>query len=283
MAAKPNPNDPVVITVGNEKITKSEFEGFMERLPEQLKQQLKTVPKRQVAQDYANLRVLAGEAKRRKLDESDEVKQQIQLQSANILINALYRDVEKSVNVTDAAMEKYFNENKAQFEKVKASHILIRFKDSPVPVRAEQKDLTKEEALAKAVAIKKQLDAGGNFAEIAKKESDDAGSGANGGELGAFGRGQMVPPFEQAAFAMAVGKISDPVESQFGYHVIRVDEQQGKDFASAKEQIAKTLKPETAKKTMEDIRTGAKVTFDDAYFGPVMPPAAPAPPGPPQP
>lgn len=283
-AAKPaNPNDPVVLTCGDEKVTKSEFEGFMARLPEQLRQQLANVPKRQVAQDYANLRILAAEAKRRKLDQSDEVRQQIQLQSDNILINALYRDVEKTVDVTDEAMMKYFNDNKAQFEKVKARHILIRFKDSPVPVRPDQKDLTKEEALAKAQTLKKQIEGGADFAELAKKESDDSGSGANGGDLGAFGRGQMVPPFEEAAFSLPVGKVSDPVESQFGYHVIQVQEQQGKDFATAKEQIAKQLKPDTARKKMEEIRTGSKVTFDDAYFGPALPPGPPAPPGPPKP
>jgi peptidyl-prolyl cis-trans isomerase C len=275
-----NPNDPVVLTVGDEKVTKGEFEGFMARLPEQLRQQLASVPKRQVAQDYANLRVLAAEAKRRKLDETDEVRQQIQLQSDNILINALYRDVEKGVNVSDAAMQKYFDENKAQFEKVKARHILIRFKDSPVPVRGEQKDLTKEEALAKLQGLKKQIEGGADFAELAKKESDDTGSGANGGDLGAFGRGQMVPPFEQAAFALPVGKLSEPVESQFGYHLIQVQEQQGKDFASAKEQIAQRLKPETARKQMEEIRTSGKVTFDEGYFGPATaPPPAAAPPG----
>ena len=284
-----NPNDPVVLTYGDERVTKSEFEGFLARLPEQLRQQLANVPKRQVAQDYANLRILSSEAKRRKLDQSEEVRQQLQLQTDNILINALYKDVEKSVNVSDEAMMKYFNENKAQFEKVKARHILIRFKDSPVPVRPEQKELTKEEALAKALALKKQIDAGADFAELAKKESDDSGSGANGGDLGSFGRGQMVPPFEQAAFSLPVGKTSDPVESQFGYHVIQVLEQEGKDFAAAKEQIAQRLKPETARKSMEAIRTGRKVTFDDGYFGAAIPPGAPPvappppPPGPPKP
>jgi len=281
--AKPvNPNDPVVITAGTEKITKAQFESFMARLPEQIQRQLQNVPKRKVAQDYANLMVLAAEARRRKLDQSEEVQQQLELQTNNILIQALYRDVEKSIAVDDAAMKAYFDQNKAQFEKVKARHILIRFKDSPVPLKEGQKDLTKEEALAKTNDLKKQIDGGADFATLAKKESDDSGSGANGGELGTFGRGQMVPPFEQAAFTLPVGKLSDAVESQFGYHLIRVDER-ADSFEANKEQIAARLKPETAAKKMEELRGATTVTFDDAYFGPAEPPAPPAPPAPPKP
>lgn len=285
-AAKPaaDPNDPVVITVGDEKVTKSEFEAFIGNLPEQIKAQIATVPKIQIAKDYANLRALTAEAKRRKLDQSQEVIQQMKLQNANLLVNALFRDVEKNLPLDEAAQKDFYEKNKAQFEKVRARHILIRFKDSPVPVREGQKDLTKEEALAKATDIKKQLDGGKDFAELAKAESDDAGSGAQGGDLSSFGRGQMVPPFEQAAFALPVGKVSDPVESQFGYHIIKVEEQIGREFAGVKDQIVAKMKPEQARKAVDELKNSVKTTFDDKYFAdPAAAAAAPAPPAPPKP
>jgi len=133
------------------------------------------------------------------------------------------------------------------------------------------KDLTEEEALAKATEIKKKLDGGADFATLAKAESDDTGSGANGGDLGNFKHGQMVPAFEAAAFALPTGKVSDPVKTQFGYHLIRMDSKESKTFEQAKAEIVEKLGPEAAKKQADDLRAAAKVTFDDSFFGPVEP------------
>ncbi len=271
--------NPVVISVGAEQITKADFEMFLAALPDQVKAQMATVPKRRIAEQIADIKVFAAEARRRKLDQGAMA--QIEMDQA--LASSLFRDIQAKTNPTAADMQAYYEKNKDQYQKVKARHILLRFKGSPVPVREGQKDLTKEESLAKALELKKAIDAGGDFAALAKKESDDAGSGANGGDLGAFGRGMMVPPFEQAAFSLPIGKTSDPVESQFGYHIIQVQEQLGKDFASAKAEIEPKLKPELAQKAMGDIKAAGKVVFNDAYFAEPVPPVPPAPPAAPKP
>ena len=101
--------------------------------------------------------------------------------------------------------------------KVQASHILYMYKG---PRARPTVTRTKEEAMKAAEATLAKLKAGGNFEELAKSESD-CPSKARGGDLGAFGRGQMVPPFEKAAFALKVGELSGIVESPFGYHVIK--------------------------------------------------------------
>jgi len=271
--------NPVVLTVGGEQITKSDFEAFLAGLPDQVKAQMATVPKKRIAEQIADIKVFAAEARRRSLDQTPMAR--IEMDQA--LASSLFRDVQGKINPTDADMQAYYEKNKDQYQKVKARHILLRFKGSPVPVKEGQKDLTKEEALAKALELKKAIDGGADFAELAKKESDDAGSGANGGDLGAFGRGMMVPPFEAAAFSMPVGKTSDPVESQFGYHIIQVQEQLGKDFATAKAEIEPKLKPELAQKAMKDIKDASKIVFNESYFAEPAPPAAPKPPTPPKP
>jgi parvulin-like peptidyl-prolyl isomerase len=104
-------------------------------------------------------------------------------------------------------------------EQVRARHILIS-------VAADASEADKELALAEAISITQRLRAGGDFAELAVQFSDDTGSGQQGGDLGLFGRGQMVTEFEEAAFSLPIGQISDPVLSQFGYHIIEVLEQQ---------------------------------------------------------
>ena len=101
-------------------------------------------------------------------------------------------------------------------EAVKASHILIR--------SSKNDDLKKRQAaLDKAKQIKKDIAAGADFDEMARKNSDDSSAKA-GGDLGYFSKGQMVPEFEKAAFSLPVGGVSDVVETQFGYHIIKVDE-----------------------------------------------------------
>jgi peptidyl-prolyl cis-trans isomerase D len=138
---------------------------------------------------------------------------------------------------TDAAIQAYYNSHQAQYQvkdQVKARHILIS-----VPEGSDAK--TDAAAKAKAEDVLKQLKAGGDFAALAKKYSDDPGSKDSGGELGWFGTGKMVPAFEKAAFALQPGQISDLVKTSFGYHIIQVEQKQTahtKSLAEVRDQIA---------------------------------------------
>jgi peptidyl-prolyl cis-trans isomerase C len=116
--------------------------------------------------------------------------------------------------------QEFYDRNPDQFkrpEQVRASHILIS-----VPQGADGP--TKDAARKRAEGVLKQIKAGGDFAALAKEHSQDPGSAINGGDLGLFQRGQMVPPFDQAAFTLKPGSTSELVETQFGYHIIRVTE-----------------------------------------------------------
>ena len=122
---------------------------------------------------------------------------------------------------------------------------------------------TKEEA----EAIIKQLDAGAKFEDIAKEKSADAGSGANGGDLGYFGPGQMVPEFEKAAFALEPGTYTkEPVQSQFGWHVIKVEDkrvQQPPAFDQVKAQVRSLLLRDKYLELVKSLRSAAKVDVTD--------------------
>jgi peptidyl-prolyl cis-trans isomerase C len=134
----------------------------------------------------------------------------------------LQAEVAPKVNVTPEQVNDFYQKNPTQFqqpERVRASHILIGF-----PQNADE--AAKKEARTKAAEILKEVKAGKDFAELAKQHSTDPGSGKNGGDLGFFQKGQMVPPFEQAAFALKPGETSDLVESQFGIHIIKMVERQ---------------------------------------------------------
>lgn len=166
----------------------------------------------------------------------DEVKKNIRLVTIKQKVDA---QITKGLKVTDQEGQDYYNKNPEQFkepEQVKGKHILVK---------------TEKEAQD----ILSQLKAGTDFAELAKKHSTDEGSKDKGGDLGWFSRGQMVPEFEKVAFELAPGATSDPVKSQFGYHVIRVEEKKEalqKTFEEVKEQVKQTL---LSKKQQEKVQS----------------------------
>jgi parvulin-like peptidyl-prolyl isomerase len=150
-------------------------------------------------------------------------------------------------------------------EKVRARHILIR-----VPKDASFKD--KSAALKKVQDIRQQIENGADFEDMAKKYSDDKPSADKGGDLGVVSRGQTVPPFEKVAFELPVGKLSQPVETDFGYHLIQVEEKKASSklrFEDAKEDLADFLMNTQGRKIVgelvEGLRKAAviKITVDN--------------------
>ncbi len=262
--------DKVVIQVGAEKITAAQLERIVNALPEQYRNAAKGPARRQFAENIVKIKLLAQEARRRKLDQSPQFQTQVAFQEENLLAGLLFQDLAANAKFQEADLSKYYDAHKADYEQVRAKHILIRFKGSPVGLKPGEKDLTEEEALAKAQEIRQKLLAGGDFDAIAKQESDDPGTAQRGGELGFFRHGQMVPAFEQAAFAQAPGKVGEPVKSQFGYHLILVEERQAKSLDEVRPQIEKQLRPEAAQKAIEDLKNQTTVVVDSTYFGPAQ-------------
>lgn len=167
------------------------------------------------------------------------------------LLSTLYlrKLLEKTNPITEDALKKYFEKNKSSFntpEQRRASHILVK---------------TKKEAQA----VKKRLDKGEDFAKVAKEKSIDP-SGQNGGDLGRFGRGQMVPRFEEAAFTLEVNKISGIIETEFGFHIIKVTEKitaQSFTFEQKKVEVREALRQQLVQEKsleyVEKLKREAKI------------------------
>ncbi len=266
------PADTVVLTIGTEKITKAEFEQIFQQVVSQMPPERRGAAqdpqaRRQLAEQLAELKALAQEARRLKIDQTPEAKTQMAMRDDQLIAGMLYQQISKDTKPSPADLQAYYDGHKNEWETVTARHILIRFKGSPVGLKDGEKDLTDEEALAKAKDLRAKIVAGGDFAALAKAESDDVGSGANGGSLGEFTRGRMVPPFDEAAFTLKVNDVSEPVKTQFGYHVIQVTKHDTKKMDDVKNEIADKVGPEMAQKSVEAIRDKASITFDQSYFG----------------
>jgi parvulin-like peptidyl-prolyl isomerase len=258
--------DAVVLTIGDRKITRAQFELLLASLAQNGRAATTPADKRKVAEQYGDLESMAHEARKRMLDQSAETKEMIAVQTDSVLASLLAKKVNEQAQFTDLDLRAFYDAHKSEFEEAKGSHILIRFKGSSVPLKPNEKDLTEPEALAKAQDIKAKLAAGADFATLAKAESDDTGTAVKGGDLGAFQRGRMVKPFDEAAFTVPVGQVSDPVKTQFGYHLIKISSRTSKTFEEAKPDIEKQLKPKIVKDEMEKIKAQTPVTLNDEYF-----------------
>ncbi|MGA8243254.1 MAG: peptidylprolyl isomerase [Desulfobacterales bacterium] len=184
-----------------------------------------------------------------------------QLKKGLAIDELLKSKVVKDIQVTEEEAKKYYDEHTDQFkqaEQVKASHILIQ-------VAPDASDEKKAEAKKKIVAVQERLKKGEDFAAVAK-ESSEGPSKSRGGDLGFFQRGQMDKSFEDAAFALEPGKISDVVETKFGYHIIKVEEKKPETtraFSDEKDKIEQFLKQQKTREKIEsyveDLRKKAKI------------------------
>jgi peptidyl-prolyl cis-trans isomerase D len=160
-----------------------------------------------------------------------------------------------TTTVSDQDLQAYYDQHRDEFrapEQVKVSHILIK---TPLPAPGEKEDQKAiADARAKAEDVLKQVKAGGDFAKLAEKYSDDPGSAKAGGELGWIGRGRTVPEFEKAAFSLGKGQTSDLVKSSYGFHIIRVEDKQAahlKTLAEVKSEIEEKVKQQKVARATE--------------------------------
>lgn len=235
----PDKNGEVVASVDGEDITKEELYDALisvtgpealdalidEKIVDlEIKKEKITVSDDEIDKEIDNFKEEAGgeEAFNAALENNDISEDDFKKDVVQYL--SIRKLMEPLVEVTDEEIEGYFEENKETFdtqEQVDARHILV-----------EDEDLAND--------LYKQLKDGADFAELAQEHSTD-GSAASGGDLGFFSRGQMVPEFEEKAFSLEVGEISEPVKSEFGYHIIEtLDKQEEK--AAALEDHAEGIK-----------------------------------------
>ena len=206
------------------------------------------------------------------VDKQRKVQLQLMLQQARLLASMYEEEVlVKAAKPSQAEIDTYVKAHPE--EQIHARHILIATKSAEMP--SEQGGLDKPAARAKAEEVLKRVKAGENFENLAKEYSDD-GSKQNGGDLGWFGKGRMVPEFENAAFALQPGQTSGIVESQFGFHIIKNEGRRTGDPERASQEVAQ----EKEKKLIEEIvkRQSGHITIAE-NFAVQMPPQQPMPQG----
>ena len=254
LAACSNPGDEVIVSTANFEMTQDEFYNEVKKLAgEQLLQQVVLekilndkyeVTDEEIQAEYDAAAEQYGDQFKVLLESNGLTEETFK---QNIRFNLLQQKATDEIKISDKEVQAYYDQAKYELN---ARHILVE---------------TEEEAKA----IIEELKNGADFAELAKKQSVDTGSGAQGGELGWFSVGMMVPEFNDAAYALELNTVSEPVKSDFGYHIIEVKEKREVEgygtLEEKKEEIIEQLKAQKADwaTIQEQLLEDAKIEIKD--------------------
>ncbi|MFA6264505.1 MAG: peptidylprolyl isomerase [Pseudolabrys sp.] len=247
--------DPVIATVNGTPIHQSDL-AVAEEEAGQLPPMSDDAKKDYLVQFMADAILITKAAEDRKLTEDPGFKHKLEFARKKLLMETLLAQLAKEAS-TDAAMQKVYDDAVGKLppqEEVQARHILIR-----VPAGDEK---ASKEAEDKIKAVIARLDKGEDFAKVANEVTEDPSGKANGGELGYFTKEQMVPEFANVAFGLDKGKISGPVKTQFGWHVIKVEDKRMKPkptFAEVKPQVEQFVARKAQADFVTKLRADAKI------------------------
>lgn len=259
--------DAVVISATGVSVTKAEFENALKTLPADYQQYAMGSGKREYAADLLRMKLLAVAGAKAGYEKDPEVVSQLAMTRENLVAQATLNRIEKNINISEEDLQKAYQTRKAEFERVKAHHILIAFKGSPA-AQSSKPALTEEQAEAKAQELRARIVQGkATLEELAKTESDDPRSGTAGGDMGEFTRAQMMPEFEKAAFEGPVGKVLPVVRSKVGYHVVRVDAKTTLPFAEIKADLLAKERAAKLEAELTKFVNSAYPVYDPAFFG----------------
>ncbi|MEA2571299.1 MAG: peptidyl-prolyl cis-trans isomerase [Acidobacteriota bacterium] len=255
----------VVMHVNGEAVTEEEFNAAFQQLPEQLQQQFASeIGKQALAERIVRLKLLEQEGRRRGLEKEPRVAAQVALSRTNALADVTFSKMQQPAS--EAAVTKFYEENRAKLESIELNHILLSYAGSEAPPRDGGARLTQEQAIQKALQLRAKLKQGGDFAALAKQYSDDAASGARGGSLGEIAHGMLPPELDKIVFELPVGEVSQPVPSRYGIHIFKVTKKQGEPNAQIRSMIAQRVAQQDAMQKIEAMRKSAKIDFDAKFF-----------------
>ena len=254
-------SDPVLAKVNGSEIHQSDVNLAEEELGPSLAQMDPSTKKENVLAFLIDMKLVAKAAEDKKIEDRPDFKARLAFARNRLLMDNLLASEGKAA-ATDDAMKKVYDEASKQIEgeqEVHARHILVETEDE-------------------AKAVEAELKKGADFATLAKAKSKDPGGASDGGDLGFFTKDQMVPEFSAVAFSLEPGKISDPVKTQFGWHIIKVEEKRNRkapDFAQVKPQIENYVTRKAQAEYVAKLREGAKIERMDQASNTPAPPAAP--------
>jgi peptidyl-prolyl cis-trans isomerase C len=260
-------DEKVVMRVNGEPVTDKDFAAFEATVPEQQRAFYSTPSgKRALADEIVRVKALEQEAKRLGLEKDPAIQQQIAMARTQIIAG---KALEK------LADEKLDEKIKAEYEKEKGNamslrHIVVAYQGGAVPARGGKQAPSEAAAMQRAQSIAARLRGGADFGRTAQAESDDEQSAQNGGTLGPVRPDSLPPNIAEVVSKLQPGQMSDPVKTEFGVHIFKVEQPSLEQLSPM---IRQRVRQQTAESEMKRLSSGAKVDLDPVFFPPA--PAVP--------
>ncbi|HTR45414.1 MAG TPA: peptidylprolyl isomerase [Thermodesulfovibrionales bacterium] len=239
-----------VAKVGSTTLTEEDIKRDLKGLPPQIQAMFEgQAGMEKFVGELVKKEILFLEARKKGLEDNAEYKKKVEdFKKLTLISMLLEKEIEEKTKVSEKDVKEYYDAHKGEFaanSQIRASHILVKTEDE-------------------AKKIADQLKKGADFATLAKEKSIDTGSAKNGGDLGFFSRGQMVPEFEKVAVTLKKGEVSAPVKTQYGYHLIKVtDRKEGTplEFDKVKDLLTQKLTAEKQKAVFDSYIEGLKSSY----------------------
>ncbi|GEM_PF-1393923 len=264
---KPVGAEDVVLTIGTETFTREKFEAIMRALPPAFQQQVAQMTKKQFAQQFGMMLSLARSAEKEKLDQTQQVKDQLEFQRLQFLAQLAFQQIsQKNQVITDDQIKAYYTAHIADQQQAKIRGILVAFarpkgKDGTTP-----KDRTDDEAKALATSLRDKIVKGEDFAAVAKENSDEPETGPKGGDMGTVKHNQLPPNIEKVIFSLKPKEVSAPVPEASGYYIFQLEDLRETTLEEATPQIRNLLLQQATIGTLDKMKADYPLKFNDDYF-----------------
>lgn len=269
-AAEQDSQQRVVIAVDKEKFTVADVENILKSLPPQSREYY-SGPGRAIFPQYlVQMKILSEQARRQGLDRQPEVQKEMEVATESILADAARQQLEKNIAVSEDQLQQLYESKKSEFQEVRLRRLLIRTENSIMSQTsvASRPPLSPAEAKKKLTALRQQILAGADFAEIARANSDDGASAPSGGDLGFVSYRTLIPPVMQAADRLAPGEVSDVIPTAFGMELIQVVAKRTRPLEEVRPQLEAILRQGKLDAKLQELQSHHKIVVDSEFFAP---------------
>ena len=268
--------DTVVITVDGKPYTAKEMDLITQMMPPQFRSSMKANPEPALAQFFM-IAHLADEARAKKIDQQSPTKEAIEGVVRQILAQALVAEKTNQIDVPVADQEAYYESHKDNFQTAKISAIYVAFTPNPKPGADGKTPRGEAEAKEKADGLVKQLRAGGDFAALAKANSDDKDSAAKGGEYATIKKADRYPDaIKNAVFQLKEGEVSEPVRQPAGFYIFKTTEKKAQPYTEVRDGLFNQLKQEKFNQWIAGLQKQYTPKIDKPEYFKTADPVAPA-------
>jgi hypothetical protein len=257
----------VVLTVGDEKLTAADIDGFIQSLPARYQTFYSGPGKRLLPQYIIAMKALADEAVKLKLAEQPEVARALEIARESVLSSVARRHIFDSIEVTDQELHELYEKDKALSEEIRYRRLLIQTENAPLknPIPGRPV-LSEADARKKLEDIRQRILAGSDFAVLARQYSEDIATAGAGGDMGVLQRDKVIPAIANAAESLQPGQVSNVMQTPSGLEIIQVEVKRTKSFEEVRPVLETELRQRKAADTIQHLTENYHSVIDQEFF-----------------